>query len=97
MSPEAFAALLIACKGKGSIRLFMSGIDTEEGLDIDPDTVVLAKDHPGFESIADTPDSDSLWIATDGPSAIGLGPIKVRMGQTSTLIDIRTISAIDLD
>ena len=75
----------------------MPGIDTEDGLGIDPDTVVLAKDHPGFESIADTPDSDSLWIATDGPSAIGLGPIKVRIGQTSRLIDIRTISAIEFE
>jgi hypothetical protein len=97
MSPEAFAAMLIACNGRKSITLFMPGIDPEQGLDIDPDTTMLAKDHPDFEQLADVPDSDSLWVATEGPTSLGIGPIKVQIGRTTTLFDIRTISAIDLD
>lgn len=97
MSPEAFAAVLLAYKGKGSITLYMKGVDPEDGLDIDPDATIPAADHPEFRQLADVPDADSLWIATDGPSSLGVGPIRVNIGQSTTLIDIRQISAIEFD
>lgn len=75
----------------------MPGIDPEEGFDINPNTVMLARDHPDFQELVDTSDSDSLWISVDGPASLGVGPIKVQLGHTKTVFDIRKISAIDFE
>lgn len=69
----------------------MPGIDPEEGFDINPNTVMLARDHPDFQELVDTSDSDSLWISVDGPASLGVGPIKVQLGHTKTVFDIRKI------
>ena len=95
MSPDAFAAILIACKGKASITLFMPGIDPDEGLDVDPDSVMLARDHPLFGELADSADADYLWLSAERSTTVGVGALKVELGGPSTLFDVRHISAID--
>ena len=96
MTSEAFASILAACAGKKRITLFMPGLDTDEGLEIDPEKVVPAKAHPMFENLPDNPDSDSLWLAFEEASLVGVGKLKVRVGGPSTLFDVRRVTAIDV-
>ena len=97
MSPEAFSAIMLGCKGKKSVTLFMPGIDPDVGLEIDPETIVPAYAHPDFAALSGTPDADALWLVMDEATEVGLGPIKIRTSGTSTIIDARLISAIDFE